>query len=320
MSDTTSLTLTVTERFDDRGDIMRLTLAPEPGTCLPAVTAGAHIDLAVDLPDGPGWRQYSLYGDPSEAGVYRVGILKDPVSRGGSVALHAAIRTGQTVTVEGPRNHFAVDHSAKRSVLFGGGIGITPMLAMAYELHAKGAAFTLHYATRSADRAAFLDLIESAPFAENVVLHHDDATPLDLAAALPTPEAGTHVYVCGPQGFMDWIINSAEAAGFASSAIHREYFSADVDTGGASFVVYAAQSDITVTVGPEDTIAKALAREGLKIEVKCEEGICGTCVTDVLEGEIDHRDQFLTEEEREDGDQICACCSRACSDRLVLDV
>lgn len=318
MTDTTTLTLTVTERIDDAGDIMRVALKGDGP--LPAVTAGAHIDVAVTLPDGPAWRQYSLYGDPAEADTWRLGILKDPASRGGSVALHEALKEGVSVEVDGPRNHFPVDHSAAKTVLFGGGIGITPMLAMAYELHAKGADFTLHYATRSADRMAFADLIKQAPFTENVVLHHDDSAPLDIAAALPNPEEGTHIYVCGPEGFMDWVITSAEGAGFASSSIHREYFSNDVDASGESFEVYASVSDITVTVGPEDTIAKALAREGVKIEVKCEEGICGTCVTDVLEGEIDHRDQFLTEDEREDGDQICACCSRACGARLVLEV
>jgi vanillate O-demethylase ferredoxin subunit len=119
---------------------------------------------------------------------------------------------------------------------------------------------------------------------------------------------------------MDWLISAAEEAGYASKCIHREYFSADVDTSGESFEVYASVSDVTVTVGPDDTIAKALAKAGVKIEVKCEEGVCGTCVTDVTEGEIDHRDQFLTEDEREDGDQICACCSRACGARLVLEI
>ncbi|WP_226898565.1 PDR/VanB family oxidoreductase [Mangrovicoccus algicola] len=321
MSDTKPMILTVAERIDDRGDIMQLTLTGDGP--LPAFAAGAHVDLLVETPEGPLWRQYSLCGDPAETGCYRLGILKDPASRGGSAALHQLLRAGETVHVEGPRNHFPLAPDAERSVLFGGGIGVTPMLAMARELHAAGAEFTLHYATRSAARTAFLDLIATLPFRDRIVLHHDDggaAGPLDLARDLPPPAPGTHLYVCGPQGFMDWVIGAAETAGYPGTRIHREYFSAEVDTGGAGFEVECAQSGVTVTVGPEDTIAKALARAGVKIEVKCEEGICGTCVTDVIEGGIDHRDQFLTEEEREDGDQICACCSRASGAKLVLDL
>lgn len=319
--DNTNLVLTVADRFDDRGGIMRVTLRGDGD--LPAFTAGAHVDLLVPTSAGPVWRQYSLAGDPARRDVWQLGILKDPDSRGGSVALHQLLTSGATIAVEGPRNHFPLAQDATFSLLFGGGIGVTPMLAMAWELHAKGADFILHYATRTGDRTAFLDLIETAPFRDRIVLHHDDgegAVPIDLSVDLPKAKDGTHVYVCGPQGFMDWIIAGAEAAGYVPGAIHREYFSADVDTTGDSFEVVCTQSDVTVTVGPNDTIAKALAKVGVKIEVKCEEGICGTCVTDVIEGEIDHRDQFLTEEERADGDQICACCSRACGGRLVLDI
>lgn len=318
---TDTLTLTVADRSDDLGGIMRLTLTSDAD--LPEVTAGAHIDLLVDTPDGPVWRQYSLAGDPADRSQWQLGILNEANGRGGSKALHDTVKAGASLQVEGPRNHFALDPSATKTVLFGGGIGVTPMLAMGWELHAKGADFTLHYATRSADRTAFLGVIETLPFKDHIVLHHDDgagAQPIDLATDMPAPDAGTHVYVCGPEGFMDWIITAAEKAGHASHNIHREYFSADVETTGEAFEVYCEQSDITVMVGADDTIAKALAKAGVKIEVKCEEGICGTCVTDVLEGEIDHRDQFLTDEEREDGDQICACCSRAKGSRLVLDI
>lgn len=317
----TTLTLTVADRLDDRGGIMRLTLTGDGD--LPQVTAGAHVDLLVDTPDGPVWRQYSLAGNPADRSQWTLGILNEAEGRGGSKALHATVKPGDSLQIEGPRNHFALDPEATKTVLFGGGIGVTPMLAMGWELHARNADFTLHYATRSANRTAFLDLIETLPFRDSIRLHHDDgagAQPIDLATDMPAPATGTHVYVCGPEGFMDWIIGAAETAGHGPRNIHREYFSADVDTTGDSFEVHCEQSDITVTIGPDDTIAKALARAGVKIDVKCEEGICGTCVTDVLDGEIDHRDQFLTEEEREDGDQICACCSRARGGRLVLDI
>lgn len=317
------LTLKIADRFEEPGNILRLRLTRADGAPLRPFDAGAHLDLrlkdgAIDL-----WRQYSLCSDPAETGFYEIGVLLDPKTRGGSAAVHRLARPDVAFEVEGPRNHFPLAEEADRTVLFGGGIGITPMLAMARRLHALGRDFVLHYCTRSESVTAFRDMIAAAPWADRVVFHFDDqpaAQRLDLARDLPKPAAGTHLYVCGPQGFMDWVISAAEAAGHAPVNVHREYFSADVDTSGAGFEVEARRSGITVTVGPEDTIAKALARAGVKVEVKCEEGVCGTCVTDVLEGKPDHRDKFLTDDEREEGTMICACCSRSCGAKLVLDV
>lgn len=319
---TNALTLRVSERLDDRGQIARLRLVPLSGP-LPPFTAGAHLDL--HLQDGglDLWRQYSLCSDPAETGYYEIGVLKDPASRGGSEAVHRLAQVGATFSVEGPRNHFPLVEDAEQSVLIGGGIGITPMIAMARRLHALGRDFTLHYCTRSEAVTAFLDVLRDAPFAEQVTLHVDDGAPdqrLILSRDLPAPNPGTHVYVCGPQGFMDWVLGHAADAGHAAAQVHREYFSADVNLTGQAFEVEAKASGVTVSVGADDTIAKALARAGVKIEVKCEEGVCGTCVTEVLDGAIDHRDQFLTDEEREDGELICACCSRAKGARLVLDI
>ncbi len=313
-------TLVVTKRIDDRGDIARIRFASPDGAPLPVFTAGAHLDI--HLPDLDMWRQYSISSDPAEPGFYEIGVLKDPKSRGGSEAVHQLALEGAQFTIEGPRNLFELDETAEMTVLYGGGIGITPMIAMAQRLHALGKAFTLHYCTRSQDVTAFLDVLADAPFATNVRFHFDDQADeqrLSLFKDLPKPDPETHLYVCGPQGFMDWVISGAEDAGHATANVHREYFSADVALDGDGFEVECAQSGITVTIGPDDTIAKALAKQGIKIEVKCEEGVCGTCITDVLEGDIDHRDQFLTEEEREDGDQICACCSRGVG-KLVLDI
>lgn len=317
----TPLKLRVSARIDDRGNIARIRLVPEQGGAIVPFDAGAHLDLY--LPEIGLWRQYSLCSDPAETGFYEIGVLKDPESRGGSVKVHETAVDGAVFTVEGPRNHFPLVEGAATTVLFGGGIGITPMIAMAKRLHAVGQDFTLHYCTRSESVTAFLDELKGCGFADKVVFHFDDgdaAQRLDLTRDMPAPAENTHLYVCGPQGFMDWVIAGAEAAGHVSSHVHREYFSADVELSGDGFEVECAQSGVTVTVGPDDTIAKALAKAGIKIEVKCEEGVCGTCLTDVLEGEIDHRDQFLTDEEREDGDVMCACCSRAKGPKLVLDI
>ena len=312
--------LIISQRLDDNGNIARLRLTNADGSPVPEFTAGAHLDFHlanVDL-----WRQYSICSDPAERDFYEIGVLKDPKSRGGSIAMHDKAVEGATMQVEGPRNNFPLVENAKTTVLYGGGIGVTPLISMAKRLHSLGVDFKLHYCTRSEDVTAFRSDLQTAPFADRIVFHFDDGDDeqrLSLERDLPEPDSGTHLYVCGPQGFMDWIIGTAENNGHATSHVHREYFSADVDTAGDSFEVEARESGVTLTVGPDDTIAKALAKAGIHVDVKCEEGVCGTCVTDVLSGAIDHRDQFLTEEEREDGDQICVCCSRA-SGRLVLDI
>ncbi|MGE4481937.1 PDR/VanB family oxidoreductase [Acidocella sp.] len=315
--------LVVLKRQDDAGNIMRLRLGAVDASPLPAFGAGAHLDILVPGQDAPLWRQYSLSSDPADTSFYEVGILKDPASRGGSLALHEHVVEGMSLLTEGPRNHFPLEEQADFTVLIAGGIGITPILAMARRLSALGRAFMLHYCTRSAAGTAFLDDLAGAPFRNHVVFHHDDLPStqrFDPARDMPAPASGVHLYVCGPAGFMDWIIAAAQARGYANANIHREYFAATLETGGESFEVEARASGVTVTVGPDDTITKALARAGVKIEVKCEEGVCGTCVTTVLEGTPDHRDKFLTEDERASGEEICACCSRACGARLVLDV
>lgn len=315
--------LTVTDRVEEPGNIVRLRLAAQDGGTLPAFTAGAHLDLHLVEEQMDVWRQYSLCSDSAHREAYEIGVLRDPKSRGGSEAVHRIAKIGAVLEVEGPRNHFPLAEDARLSVLFGGGIGITPMLAMAHRLHSLGRDFVLHYCTRSENVTAFKDMIANQPWAKQVVYHYDDqdvSQRLDLSRDLPAPSTDVHVYVCGPQGFMDWVITTAEGAGHIGANVHREYFSADIDVSGDSFEVVAQRSGVTVSVGPGETIAKVLAKAGVKFDVKCEEGVCGTCVTDVLEGEPDHRDKFLTDDEREEGTMMCVCCSRAKSPKLVLDV
>ncbi len=317
------LTLKIAERFEEPGNILRLRLKRPDGAPLTPFDAGAHLDLR--LKDGPLdlWRQYSLCSDPAETGFYEIGVSARPQDAGRFGRRAPARPAGGQLRGRGAAQPFPAGRGSRAHGAVRWCIGITPMLAMARRLHALGRDFVLHYCTRSEGVTAFRAMIAAAPWADRVVFHFDDQPAeqrLDLNRDLPKPGPGTHLYVCGPQGFMDWVISGAEAAGHASANVHREYFSADVDTSGAGFEVEARRSGITVTVGPDDTIAKALARAGVKVEVKCEEGVCGTCVTDVLEGTPDHRDKFLTDDEREEGTMICACCSRSCSSKLVLDV
>lgn len=314
------LSLRIAERIDDRGDIIQLMLTEAGGGNLPSFEAGAHLEVEIPSEEGTLVRQYSLCGAPSEPNCYRLGILKDSKSRGGSLALHALAQEGTVLSASSPKNLFPLDKTAKRSLLFGGGIGITPVLSMASSLFEAGSDFEVHYCTRSVERTAFLTQIAAAPYAPNVCFHHDDdGTALD-ASAVPAFTPDTHIYVCGPEGFMDFVISQAEKAGFPAANIHREYFSADVVLSGEAFEVEARASGITISVGPEDTIAKALARAGVKVDVKCEEGICGTCITEIIEGEADHRDKFLTPEEQEENFEMALCCSRAKGKKIVIDI
>ena len=313
------LNVTITERKMMSSDVVSLILTNIDCSPLPAFSAGAHI--AVHINDDT-IRQYSLCSAPNETAFYRLGILKDPKSRGGSIAIHEQLKAGDTVNITGPSNLFPLNMTADHSILVGGGIGITPMIAMAYALKVAGKSFTLHYCVRSHNEVAFLEELQR-DFGDEIKVHCDDLG--DEQRLNPTVDfgeavAGTHIYTCGPSGFMDWIMDSARAIGFKDENIHFEYFSVEVDRTGEAFTVIAEQSGKTISVSSTQTIMEALSDAGIKVEVSCEQGICGTCIVDVLEGEPDHRDQFLTEDEKADNDQIAVCCSRSKSSTLVLDI
>lgn len=311
---------TIWKRQTQARDIIVLDLVSADGAPLPVFAAGAHIDVEIE----PGLtRQYSLCSNPADTGSYRIGVLKDPNSRGGSLRLHETFNEGRTVRISSPRNLFPLEENATESVLLGGGIGITPMIAMAHALYAEGKAFHLHYCARSHETAAFLDELATAAWSDRVRFHFDaggDTRRFDPDTDLPDPTAGAHVYTCGPTGFMEHMIQQARNRGYPETALHREFFSAEVDSTGDRFEVELARSGKTVTVQDGQSIVAALAEVGVEVEVSCEQGICGTCLCDVLEGEPDHRDSFLTDEEKADNDQIMLCCSRAKSSRLVLDL
>ncbi|MDU9031235.1 PDR/VanB family oxidoreductase [Pseudomonas mediterranea] len=311
----------VVRKRELQGDgVVVLDLTRADGSLLPAFDAGAHVDIHI----APGLvRQYSLCSNPGDVSTYRLGVLKDPASRGGSVGVHDTLIEGREVQISAPRNLFPLAEGAERSILLGGGIGITPMIAMAYSLHERGEIFELHYCGRARNRSAFLEELENAPFASHVVTHFDDEgdeQKLDLKTTLGSDKEGVHIYTCGPSGFMDWVINGAREQGYAEDHIHKEYFQVEVDTSGDDFEVIAARSGKSVQVAKGQTILDALAQAGIKIEISCEQGVCGTCLCDVLEGEPDHRDVYLTDEEKAGNDQILVCCSRAKSKKLVLDI
>jgi vanillate O-demethylase ferredoxin subunit len=322
MSSASALQVRVARKAVEALDICTFELVAPDGRALPAFSAGSHID--VQLPNGL-TRQYSLCNQPDESHRYLIGVLRDAASRGGSAAMHDLVREGDVLTISAPKNHFPLAHEAQRHLLLAGGIGVTPILCMAERLAATGAAFEMHYCTRSRERTAFHDRIRASAFAERVQFHFDDgdaAQKLDIAALLATPQPGTHLYVCGPKGFMDAVLATARARGWPEAQLHYEFFAADVAPveGDASFEVQIASSGRVIVVPKDRTVVQALAAAGVEVATSCEQGVCGTCLTRVLEGTPDHRDLYLTPEEQAANDQFTPCCSRAKSARLVLDL
>ncbi|CAH0156914.1 PDR/VanB family oxidoreductase [Pseudomonas brassicacearum] len=295
-------------------------LARADGGALSPFTAGAHID--VHLPNGL-VRQYSLCNSAQEQHRYEIAVLLDPASRGGSKAVHELLQQGTRLLISEPRNLFALEPEAKRSYLFAGGIGITPILCMAQRLSKLDAPFEMHYCNRSQSRAAFVDRIQASDFAGNVSFYYDDeGQRLNSEAVLNHYVAGDHLYVCGPLGFLEFILSEASRLGWPEHSLHREYFAAPAqsaaDAGSFEVRLYRTGQSLLVPAGR--TVAEVLLDAGIDIPLSCEQGICGTCLTRVLEGEPDHRDMFLTDVEHARNDQFTPCCSRAKSPVLVLDL
>lgn len=290
------------------------------GGTLPPFEAGAHIDVHVGDRQV---RQYSLCNAPHETHRYLIGVLRDAGSRGGSVAMHDAVHAGSVLTISAPRNHFPLVEAA-RTLLIAGGIGVTPILAMAEALASKGAAFEMHYCARSPEHAAFRDRLAASHFSRHVHFHYDNgdaAQQLDLPALLAAP-SDVHLYVCGPAGFIDYVLASARAQGWPDAQLHVEYFGrAVVDTtGDQPFDVKLASSGRVLTVPAGRSVIQVLAEQGIDLPYSCEEGVCGTCLTRVLDGVPDHRDLYLSDEEHAANDQFTPCCSRARTGLLVLDI
>lgn len=312
----------IARKWQEATDVVALELASANGSQLPAFAAGAHID--VELSEGL-VRQYSLCNNPEERDRYLIAVLREPQSRGGSRAAHEQLQVGQTIRISEPRNHFPLDHEAKRTLLFAGGIGITPILCMAERLTHLGADFAMHYCARSSDKIAFGDRLRSDPLSAHSEIHLDDgptAQRLDLDKLLSDRDASTHLYVCGPGGFIEAVLGKARAHGWSEANLHREYFVAPQSETGADnpFTIKIASSGQTIEVASGQTALEALGAAGIDIPASCEQGVCGTCVTRILQGEPDHRDVFLTDAEHDRGDQFTPCCSRARSLVLVLDL
>ncbi|MDX6234393.1 MAG: hypothetical protein QOH68_3498 [Nocardioidaceae bacterium] len=311
---TSDLTVRVDGRTDVGADLAVLQLVPADAAALPAWEPGAHIDVL--LPSGL-VRQYSLCG--TDAGRWRIAVLREPAGRGGSAWLHAHARPGTMLGVAGPRNHFAFEASGDPVLLIAGGVGITPILPMVTAAVAAGSDVVLHYAGHEG-RMAFVDEL-AAQLGDRLVLHvSGQRQRLDVDAVLGSAKPGTVVRCCGPLGLVDAAERAATAYGldFHAERFVAEPLSPPVWTG--DFEVEMASSGLTVTVPPDRSILEVAEENGVFVLSSCHEGTCGTCETPVLEGAVDHRDSILTPAEREGGDLMYICVSRAACPRLVLEL
>lgn len=311
--------LRVTRLSWEAEGVIAIELRALDGAALAPFTAGAHIDLKI--PNGL-VRSYSLQNDPAETDRYVVGVGLDAKSRGGSTYLHNNLRVGQIIEVLGPRNHFALVEDAPLVVLIGGGIGITPLCAMARRLTALGRPYALHYAVRSADRAAFAaDLRRLNPAGYKPHVDADAGGPLDMTKVIAAYPASTHFYCCGPAPMLA-AFEQATAA-LPPAQVHVEYFTAKEVAKPAveqGFTVVAALSGREFRIPPERSILDVLTEGGIEIASSCQDGICGSCETKVIEGTPDHRDSVLTAAEQDANNVMMVCVSRCRGDKLVLDV
>jgi vanillate O-demethylase ferredoxin subunit len=308
-------------RYEGRG-IHSYELVDEDGGELPAFEAGAHID--VHLPGGT-VRQYSLANDPGERHRYVIAVLKDEGGRGGSKSLHDTLRVQDTVLVSRPRNNFALVDDAQKVVLLAGGIGVTPLKAMAHSLDRLGLDYELHYCAKEPQNAAFNDELRALAEKGRVHFHFDGGDPakgLDLAALLRDPADATHVYYCGPAGFMNACADATTH--WPKGTVHFEHFKppaakpdADALPPGA-FIAELARSGRRIEVAADTSLADALNDAGIEVPTSCTSGLCGTCKVRYLGGEVDHQDYILGDDEH--AEYLTACVSRAKGGLLVLDL
>ena len=293
-------------------------LAPVSGE-LPSFQPGAHVD--VHLPGGL-VRQYSLTNGPQKTDVYRIGVKLEPDSRGGSRYMHAELQEGDTLDISQPHNNFPLRRDAARTLLIAGGIGLTPLVAMAQTLARQGLTWEFHYFAQSEAHVAFSEVLD--PLGAGVNKHlglSPDATAEELRRLTEDYAATHHLYVCGPGPMIEATRAIAAEAGWPESAVHFEYFkneSAQDDS--STFEVVLARRHRTLTVGPGTSILESLRGAGVDMPSSCEQGVCGTCIVSVLEGAADHQDVYFSDAEREAGDKMLTCVSRAAGKRLVLDL
>lgn len=297
------------------------------GEALAGWEAGSHIDIkATDRSGHEVIRQYSLCGRHGQKN-WRIAVLGEVQGSGASLNIHERIKSGQTLQVRGPRNLFGLALDEHPVVLVAGGIGITPILAMAETLSAQKRNFRIHYHARSQDSAAFVEELKASRYADKVIFSFDDEDFGGVDRIFSSSDAQAWLYTCGPAGFMNAVIAAAKQVGLQETNIRKELFggSSQPVSGGSVlmdqvFTIKIQSTGALVEVPVGQTAVQALSAAGIEVLVSCEQGHCGSCLTPVLEGIPDHRDHFMLPEEHERNDAFTPCCSRSLTPCLVLDL
>lgn len=302
-------------------DIKHFTFESLDGTPLPDFTAGAHIPI--HLPSGQK-RMYSLLNPPFDKSKYEIAVKLEPNGLGGSKEMHEQIQEDNTLTIGYPKNNFVLYENVQKYILIAGGIGITPLLSMTHRLTELEKYFELHICAKHQENIPFQYELENMTFAPNVEFHLDKngKSTIDLSAILAAPNTETLIYVCGPLGFNNWVKQTAQDMGWQAEQIKQEVFTRNVSEFAKTkpFEIVLNKSGKSMTVEKDLTIIDTLLLNGVKVEYTCLQGTCGTCVTKVIEGEIDHRDSVLSEEEKMENDKMCLCVSRAKSGKIILNM
>lgn len=313
-----TVTVVVKRKWQSADGVIGFELAARHGH-LPTFQPGAHID--VHLPNGM-TRQYSITNGPGDLMSYVIGVKAESAGKGGSKVLVETVREGDLLAISEPRNNFPLRRDATRTVLIAGGIGITPLLSMARFLDKSSLPYELHYFVRSGEQAAFRDQLEALH--GKVIIHQGlprDEIAATIATSLGEWSMAQHVYVCGPSSMLESVRATAAAQGWPDEAIHFEYFKNDkVIDNSSSFEIELARSAMTLHVPAGKTILEIMREAGLTVPSSCEQGACGTCLTTVIEGEVDHQDVYLNNSEKASNACMMTCVSRAKSARLVLDI
>jgi ferredoxin-NADP reductase len=308
--------VTVSARWEPAQGVVAFLLEDPTGADLPAWEPGSHIDL---LFGSDFIRQYSLCGDPNDSQRWRIAVLLERDGRGGSQYLHHKILPGDRLRVRGPRNNFALDR-APRYRFIAGGIGITPILPMIHAADRSGADWTLHYGGRAQRSMAFIE--ELAGHRDRVVIHPEDTYGLlDLDSALGRPDSDTLVYCCGPTALIDAVEQRCQS--LPNGTLRVERFTSDAaaaEQNSSEFSIEIGSTGAKFAVPPDQTILSVLNDNGIAVPFSCREGLCGTCETGVIEGDVDHRDTLLTDDEKACNTTMMVCVSRALSSKLILDL
>lgn len=321
-------TLHVTVRQIDQitPTVKRFTLVAADGgpALLPAFSGGSHILVHLKTAQGHITNAYSLMNSPAHADQYQIGVLLEAASKGGSLAMHQQVKVGDTLEISPPKNLFGLAYNAHRHILIAGGIGITPILSQLEELHGRQADYQLHYAFHDQTRGPFVAQLMQGPHAARTTLYAGaQGQRLDIDRVLAQVDSHTHVYACGPARLHDAVLAAATRLGIPASQIHTEQFGATAPAAenSGSFTVELARSGRQIAVAPGTTILAALEKAGFNdVAFLCRSGVCGTCETNIVSGEAEHCDQYLTPEEKASNRTMMVCVSRARGAKIVLDL